>query len=97
MDDSTGKEAKELNVYEFLAVCLEELAGVAWVKLGLQNDPISHSVSMDLAQAKAAIDAISALAPILESQLEHDDRSHIQTLVRNLKLNFVTKSKEASE
>lgn len=97
MDDSSAAETKEVEVYELLAVCLEQISGLAWVKLGLQPDPLSQKMGQDLAQAKIAIDAVSALAPIMEADLNSEDRAQIQTLVRNLKLNFVTKSKEIAE
>ncbi len=97
MADSGTEAPKNIDVYELLAICFEQITGIAWVKLGFQPDPVSQSLSIDLVQAKAAIDAASALSTLVESVVSSEDKSQLQTVIRNLKLNYVAKSKEQAE
>ncbi len=85
-----------LDVFDHLAQSLDLWAAIGWSKLGLSPDIMNGSISMDLAQAKVAIDVASHFAEILENRLEPDDRRKVQGLVRDLKINYVQKSKEAT-
>lgn len=77
-----------LDVYEVLAVMLDQAASLAWQKMGLQPDMMTGKVHQDLAQCKAAIDAASALAAVVEPKLDEDDRRQIQNLLRDLRVNY---------
>lgn len=88
MSDAT-REAP--TVYDHIAVVLDQMAGVAWQKLGLQPDIVTGKIEPDLDQARVAIDIVSFLAGKLEPQLDADDQRTIQSLVRDLKINFVQK------
>ena len=79
------------TVYDHIAVVLDQMAGVAWQKLGLQPDIVTGKIEPDLDQARVAIDIVSFLAGKLEPQLNADDQRTIQSLVRDLKINFVQK------
>lgn len=79
------------TVYDHIAVVLDQMAGVAWQKLGLQPDIVTGKIEPDLDQARVAIDIVSFLAGKLEPQLDADDQRMIQSLVRDLKINFVQK------
>lgn len=74
-------------------VMAEQLAQVAWAKLGLQPDPITGTVSTDLAQAKVAVDAVADLCRPLEGTLDAEDQRQLRNLVRDLQVNYVEKSK----
>jgi len=76
---------------------IDQLAAVAWQKMGLQPDMLSGTVDKNLPAAKIAVDAVAALVPLVENQLEESDRREMHNLVRNLRLNFVEKSKEDDE
>lgn len=76
---------------------IDQLAAVAWQKMGLQPDMLSGTVDKNLPAAKMAVDAVAALVPLVENQLEESDRREMHNLVRNLRLNFVEKSKEDDE
>lgn len=82
-----------LQVDSILAIMVDQLASLAWQKMGLQPDPIIGGIDKDLSQCRRAIDAVEALARILEPQLDEDDRRQVQNLVRDLKLNFVEHSR----
>jgi hypothetical protein len=52
---------------------------------------VTGQIEPNLEQARVAIDVVSFLAGKLEDQLDEDDRRHVQSLVRDLKINFVQK------
>lgn len=79
------------TVFDHIAVLLDQMAGVAWQKLGLQPDTVTGQIEPNLEQARTAIDVVSFLAGKLEAQLDEDDRRQVQSLVRDLKINFVQK------
>jgi hypothetical protein len=79
------------TVFDHIAVMLDQMAGVAWQKLGLQPDMVTGQIEPNLEQARVAIDVVSFLAGRLEPQLDEDDKRQVQSLVRDLKINFVQK------
>lgn len=85
------QEKSAPTIYDHLAILLDQLSGVAWQKLGLQPDMITGKIEPDLAQARVAIDVVGYLASQLESQLDEDDKKHLQSLVRDLKIYYVQK------
>ncbi|MBS1706319.1 MAG: DUF1844 domain-containing protein [Armatimonadetes bacterium] len=91
-DENTPKGP--LNTFEFLAIMCEQLASVAWSKMGLQPDLLSGQIHKDPVQAKAAVDAYAALTEILSPQLEDEDKRRVQNLLRDLRVNYVEHSKE---
>ena len=87
-----SEETREApTVFDHIAVLLDQMAGVAWQKLGLQPDMVTGKIEPNLDQARVAIDVVSFLSNKLEPQLDEDDRRQIQSLVRDLKINFVQK------
>ncbi len=85
------QERSAPTIYDHLAVLLDQLSGVAWQKLGLQPDMVTGKIEPDLSQARVAIDVVAYIASQLESQLDEEDRKHIHSLVRDLKVNYVQK------
>jgi hypothetical protein len=79
------------TIYDHLAILLDQLSGVAWQKLGLQPDMMTGKIEPDLAQARVAIDVVGYIASQLESQLDEEDKKHLHSLVRDLKINYVQK------
>lgn len=88
------QESKPIEVDVVLSVFMNELAGIAWIKLGLQPDPMTRQLTKDIGQAKRAVDACAALAAILEPQLDAEDKRQVQNLVRDLKMNYVEKANQ---
>ncbi len=70
----------------------EQLSSLAWQKMGLQPDFVTGKIETDIAQCKAAIDAVASIARIIEPQLDDEDRRRMQNLVRDLQINFVEHS-----
>lgn len=94
--ETTSTAPESIDVYQVTAILIEQMASIAWQKLGLQPDPIAGKVIKDLGQAKVAIDIVGELSHHLIPQLDGSDARRIQNLVSDLKINFVQKSAEAS-
>jgi hypothetical protein len=86
-----------IDVNQVIMVMIDQMSGIAWQKLGLQNDLITGKLEKDLGQAKTAVDCVTQLADFILPQLDEGDKRQIQTLISNLKVNYVQKSAEAAE
>lgn len=84
-----------LSVYDFLMVMTDQLAAIAWQKLGLQPDPLTGQMSRDLGEAKVAIDLTTHIASFIEPRLDEEDKRQMRNLIRDLRMNFVEKSRES--
>ncbi len=89
MSESQGP----ISVYDVVAIMAEQMASIAWQKLGLHPDPITNTIAADLGEAKVAIDVVTYLSEQMESKLDEEDRRELHNLVRNLRLNYVEKSR----
>ena len=88
-------ETEPINIYDALGIMTDQIASIAWAKLGLQHDMITGKIEPDFSQAKVAIDLVAHLTSVLDSQLDDEDRRRMQVLVRDLRLNYVEKIREA--
>ncbi len=87
---------KPISVYDILTILIEQMSSVAWQKLGLQPDSVTGRIGVDLAEAKVAIDVVANMVHQLESQLDDEDRRQVNSLVRDLRINYLNKSQGAS-
>lgn len=90
-----SQDQEPLNVFSLLTIMLEQCASIAWQKMGLQPDPVTGQIHKDLSQAKVAIDVAANLGDHLKGNLDEDDRRQLQSLIRDLQINFVEKQKES--
>ena len=98
MPEEENELPKEpLSVYDFITVMVDQMAGFAWQKLGLQPDLMTGKIVVDMEEAKVAIDLTAHLASFIEPRLDEEDKRRIHGLVRDLRINYVEKSKEKSE
>jgi hypothetical protein len=86
-----------LDVYAVLRVCVAQLAGVAWQMMGLQPDPFTNTLRKDIAQARVAIDAAAALVEQLRPNLKGQEARDFDSLLTDLRLNFVTHAGEQAQ
>lgn len=91
-NDPQGTQPIDVN--QVIMVMIDQMAGIAWQKLGLQNDLITGKIEKDLSQAKTAVDVVSQLSEFITPELDDSDKRQIQTLVSNLKINYIQKLNE---
>ncbi len=72
---------------------VDQMASVSWQKLGLQPDFATGRTYKDLDEAKVAIDLTTHLAGFIEPKLDEEDKRRIHNLIRDLRYNFVERSK----
>lgn len=89
--EGTG-QMQAIDVYSVLRLSIAQLAGVAWQTMGLQPDPFTKQIRRDSAQARVAIDATAALVEQLKPHLQGQEARDYQTLLTDLRLNFVSHS-----
>jgi hypothetical protein len=90
--DASTMTEKPLSVQHVLSLMVEQMATMAWQKMGLQPDPMTGQVEKDISQAKLAIDVTTELTRFIECDLDEEDKKKIQALVRDLRINFVEQS-----
>jgi len=95
-EQEAQQPAETPSIYDHLAMMLQQMAHLSWSKLGLQHDSISGKIEQNLPEAKVAIDVVVYLAGVIDSQLDDQDRRQIQSMVRDLRLNYVQKTAEAT-
>jgi hypothetical protein len=81
-----------MNVANILRMSAGLLNERAWVGMGLVPDPLTGQINKDLTEAKRAIDILTDLVKHLEQDAAPDERREIQTMLTNLRLNFVRQS-----
>lgn len=88
------------DVYSLIGYCLSLLQADAWQKMGLLADPQTGQATVDLRQAKVAIDAVGDLAARLEAAPQEavpdSLRRDLRTLLNDLRLNFVAQQNKSA-
>ena len=79
---------------EVLKLHVFQLQGWAYIHLGLQANPKTRKVNKDMAQAKLAIDALSAMVEVLSPRLSPEEQRELKILASDLKMNFVSKMQD---
>lgn len=89
-------EEQQANIQEQLADTVEllrwivgVLSGSAWQNLGLVPNPASKKVVRNLNDARLAIDAVASLVELLKPRVDEKERRDLDTLLANLRLNYV--------
>jgi hypothetical protein len=88
----TADAFPRIEVPTMLQIVAAQLAEVAWQKMGLRADPFTNRVEKDIAQARLAIDALAALLGVLLPHVEGQPARDLQSLLTDLRLNFVRQS-----
>jgi hypothetical protein len=82
-------EQVPLRAPDLVRWCVTLLATSAWQAMGLIPDPSTHRVERNLDDARLAIDAAAALIEHLRPRLPDAEQREFETLLTNLRLNFV--------
>jgi hypothetical protein len=77
------------TVYDHLTLMLDQMVSVAWQKIGLHPDMVTGKIEPNLSDARVAIDVAQYLASCLETQVDDEDKRQLQSIIRDLKINFV--------
>jgi hypothetical protein len=80
-----------IHVDQVLTIVLDQLAELAWQRLGLRTDALTGKVEQDLKQARRAIDAVDSLCKILATELDEEDRRQLANLCADLKANYLAR------
>ena len=95
-DEAAAEEPVEplqpLDIYALLRLSFAQLAAAAWQKMGLQPDPFTNTIVKDIDQARLAIDAAADLLKHLQPSLQGQEARDYQTMLTDLRLNFVKQS-----
>ncbi len=78
-----------VDAIALVLTCISLLASKAWEAMGLVPDPTTKLIERRMEDAQLAIDAAAALADLLREKLGDTDRRELDTLLMNLRLNFV--------
>jgi len=81
------------DVYSVLALFLQELRSLAWLRMGLVANPSTGQIERDLDQARTAIDTVTFLAQQLDAVVAPEEKLPLKALVSDLQINFVEQSK----
>lgn len=81
-----------VDVRSLLKSFIALLGAHTWQWLGLVKNPVTGQVEKDMAQAKLAIDSISALIGQLEGRLDQSEQLELKGLLSDLQVNFVQQS-----
>ena len=95
--ETQNKPATPISVYDVVVAMVDQMAALAWQKLGLQPDMLTGQISQNLEEAKIAIDLTTHLSTFVEPRLDEDDKRELHNLIRNLRLNYVQKAKDQEQ
>ncbi len=80
---------ERIEAQSVILTCIGLLASKAWEAMGLVPDPVTQRIERHLDEAQLAIDAAAALIDLVRNRLPDTERREVETLLANLRLNFV--------
>jgi len=83
------------DAISLIATCISLLANTAWQAMGLVPNPSTKTIERHFDEAQLAIDAAAALADLLRPRIGDRERRDLETLVANLRINFVEQKSKA--
>lgn len=84
-----------MNAGTLVMTCISLLASKAWEAMGLVPDPATRRIERRMEDAQLAIDAAAALLDLIRGKLGETERRELDTLLMNLRLNFVEQRSKA--
>ncbi len=84
-----------LQAVDLLRWCVSLLASSAWQAMGLLPDQATKKTERKLDDARLVIDATGALIDQLRPRVDASELRELETLLANLRLNFVEQTKRA--
>ena len=102
MSEEAGSEEPKvqditsLDTYSLIGLFISLLSAKAWQTMGLRVKPGTDKIEKDLDQARTAIDTVDFLVQKLKTRITDLERSGLEIMVGDLKLNFVRASQPKS-
>jgi len=94
-EEKREEPLKELDLNTLFVWFISMLSGKAWEYLGLIMNPETKKINKDLKKAKISIDTIAFLFDQIKDGLNKEDFNRIESLLANLRMNYVEKLKES--
>lgn len=89
------EQFKEPDLPALFVWFISLLSGKVWEYLGLIMNPETKEINKDLKKAKIAIDTVAFLYDQIKDDLNPEDFKRIESLLANLRMNYVEKLKES--
>jgi hypothetical protein len=89
-----GERLPAVTARDIVTLCIGQLHEIAWAQMGLVPNPMSQTMQRDLTDARLAIDCIADLVRHLEKGADPATQRELQTMLSNLRLNFVQQSQK---
>ncbi|MBN1593310.1 MAG: DUF1844 domain-containing protein [Candidatus Coatesbacteria bacterium] len=93
MVDSKADQEKEVYTQTFLGL-VQSMAAAGMAQLGKIANPITGEVERNLDQAQYSIAMLEMLKKKTEGNLDKDERTILDTVLTNLRMNFVEEAKK---
>jgi len=90
------QDITSLDTYSLIGLFISLLSAKAWQTMGLRVKPGTDKIEKDLDQARTAIDTVDFLVQKLKTRIPELERSGLESMVGDLKLNFVRASQPES-
>jgi len=90
------QDITSLDTYSLIGLFISLLSAKAWQTMGLRVKPGTDKIEKDLDQARTAIDTVDFLVQKLKTRIPELERSGLESMVGDLKLNFVRASQPKS-
>ncbi|OLD53181.1 MAG: hypothetical protein AUI83_09035 [Armatimonadetes bacterium 13_1_40CM_3_65_7] len=96
-DEAKAAGEQLADTVELLRWMIGVLGGSAWQNLGLVPHPETKKVTRNLEDARLAIDAAASLIEHLKPRVDETERRELDTLLANLRLNFVEQQAKSEQ
>jgi hypothetical protein len=89
-DESQARTKEPLKVKDVILLLIVELSNRAWAYMGKVAHPETGEPTVDLEQARLAIDALEALFEASKGHMDEKEAKSVESTLSNLRVNFVS-------
>ena len=93
MAERNAEQEKKVYTQTFLGL-IQSVAAAGMAQLGKMANPVTGKVERDLEQAQSSIAMLEMLKKKTEGNLDRDEATVLDTVLTNLRLNFVEEAKK---
>ncbi len=84
----TTEAMPEMHTADALRFALGMFADLAWIQMGIRANPSTGKVTVNLPDARLAIDAINALVQLTEGRFDPHEVRDLRNLLTSLQMNY---------